>query len=124
MEFVKLTFQGNSYDYKDSTNIKMCVLGCFLMTDLRCGNDFYRKWALDNNQQAAGGNLTDLYKENENIFLADIFSEEEVPTELKMTVQQLVQLLDDWRDKVCATKPREIIIKYENNQFIIETKDQ
>lgn len=123
MEFVKLIFQGKSYDYKESTNIRMCILGRFLMTDVRCENDFYRKWALDNNQQAAGGNLTDLYKEKGNIFLSDIFSEEEIPTELTMTIQEFVQLLDDWRDKVCAKKPKEVIIKHENDQFILETKD-
>jgi hypothetical protein len=39
-----------------------------------------------------------------------------------MTKQQFVQLLDDWQEKVCKPMPTEVIIKYENNQFIIETK--
>jgi hypothetical protein len=63
-------------------------------------------------------------KENGYVVLTDMYSEETVPTEFKISQQQFVQLLDDWQERVCKPyKPQEVIIKYENDQFIIETKD-
>jgi hypothetical protein len=44
---------------------------------------------------------------------------------IKVTMlrSQLVQLLGEWRDKVCKKAPKEVIIKHENGEFWIETKD-
>ncbi len=44
-----------------------------------------------------------------------------MPTEVQMTIKQFVQLLDDWENKVCKLRPKEVIIKYEDGEFIIET---
>jgi hypothetical protein len=40
-----------------------------------------------------------------------------------MSGQQLIQLLDDWQEKVCKLKPKEVLIKFENGEFSIETKE-
>ena len=40
-----------------------------------------------------------------------------------MTLSQYVQLLDEWENKICKEMPKEVIIKHENDQFIIETKN-
>jgi hypothetical protein len=40
-----------------------------------------------------------------------------------MTKKQFVQLLDDWQEKVCKRKPKEVTITYDGNQFTIETSD-
>ena len=123
MNFVKLVYNGRDYVYSDASNIEMNTLGDFLAHDIDNRMKAFRDWALNKNEHAVGGDLTLLDKKGNTIILTDMYSEEDVPTELKMTVQQFVQLLDDWRDMVCSTKPREVIIKYENNQFIIETKN-
>lgn len=111
-----------NYSFKDASNIQMCILGNFL------GSDVYRplsfiKWASENTLDSACGNLTALEKENGHILLTDIYSEEKNPTILKMTHEQFVQILMDWEEKVLKIKPKEVIIKYENNQFIMETKN-
>jgi hypothetical protein len=38
-----------------------------------------------------------------------------------MSRQQFAQLFDDWQEKVCKYRPKEVIIKHENDQFTIET---
>jgi hypothetical protein len=109
--------------YQDS-NIEIAILGNFLSSDVGCCyTHFYKKWALNDQQFATGGNITWIEKEGDIIILTDLYSEEEIPTQLTITKQQFIQLLDDWQEKVCKPKPTEVIIKYENNQFIIETKD-
>lgn len=123
MEYVKLENENEGYGYKGSTSIKMDIIGFFLADDIGCYSPTFREWATKEHWRGASGNITMVEKEDGFIYLSDLYSEEENPTELKMTVQQFVQLLDDWRDRVCATKPREVIIKYDNDQFIIETKD-
>lgn len=55
--------------------------------------------------------------------MSDLFSDEKIPTVLKMTRKQYVQVITDWEEKVCKRKPKEVVIKHENEQFIIETKD-
>jgi len=38
-------------------------------------------------------------KDGNFMYLTDLYSEENDPTELIMSVQQFVQLLDDWREQ-------------------------
>lgn len=73
--------------------------------------------------EACSGNITALEKDGDYIELTDLYSEEEVPTILRISRNQFVKLLDEWEEKVCKQKPKEVIIKYDNGEFIIETKD-
>ncbi len=91
---------------------------------LEAGSSGFKKWGLtDSWGDACSGNLTALEKDNDYILLTDLYSEEETPTELKMTQEQFVQILTNWEEKVLKLKPKEVIIKHEHNQFIMETKD-
>lgn len=123
MNFVKLIYNGRDYLYNGASNIEMNILGDFLARDTDNRIKAFRDWALNKNEIAAGGDVTLLDKKDNKIILTDMYSEEDDPAELKMTVQQFVQLLDDWRDKVCAKKPKEVTIKYESDQFVFEAKN-
>lgn len=126
MEFVKLLLSKNykSYSYIDVSDIKMSILGLFLTDDVSCDSSPFKEWAFNDNWgDACSGNITSLEKEDDYISLTDLYSEEETPTILKVTREQFVQILTDWEEKVCKLKPKEVIIKYENDQFVIETKN-
>jgi hypothetical protein len=124
MQFVKLILScGKSYSYQNSSNIKMDILGIFLTDDVSDRPSSFREWFFDDNSFYASSNATSLSKENGYVLLSDLYSEENEPTELKMTYSQFLQILDDWEKKVIKQKPKEVIIKHENNEFYIETKD-
>lgn len=126
MEFVKLLLNqkcGN-YSYNGASDIKMGNLGLFLTDDVSCSYfSSFEEWAFNNASKYACGNATALKKDNGFILLTDLYDEEAAPIELKMTCEQFVQVLIDWQKKVCKLKPKEVIIKYENDQFVIETKN-
>ena len=123
MEFIKLVISSSErYSYDSASNIKMNILGDFLASDVYRPSSFIN-WALDTESDHACANLTDLDKENGYIVMSDLYSEEETPTELKMTQKQFVQILTDWEEQVLKLKPKEVIIKHENDEFVIETKD-
>ena len=122
---IKLDPSYGDYSYKEGSNIEMDTLGTFLTSDVGCQIDngpySWQSWALnDRLGMATSGNITCLEKEGDYLFLTDQCSQEKDPTELKMSRQQFVQLLDEWQEKVCKTKPKEVIIKHENNIFFIE----
>jgi hypothetical protein len=129
MNFVKLILSpSNKYSYENASNIEMNILGDFLASDVRCSqtNDqpSFKDWALnDSLGEYLSCNLTSLEKEGDNILLIDSYSENEIPASLKISKRQFTKLFDDWKEKVCKLKPKEVIIKYENDQFIFETKD-
>ncbi len=126
MEFVKLLLSANhkSYSYIDASDIKMGILGFFLTDDVRCGSSPFKEWAFNDSWgDECSGNITGLEKEGNYILLTDLYSDEETPSVLKMTRKQYVQVITDWQEKVCKLKPKEVIIKYENEEFVIETKD-
>ena len=127
MEYVKLLYSLNSYSYNGGSCIKIDILGCFLSTDVGCGiqtSPTYQDWIQDDSLgYAVSGNITCLEKEGDIIILEDMLSEEKIPTKVKLSRKQLVQLLDDWQEKVCKTKPQYIMIKYENDQYTIETSE-
>ena len=125
MEFIKLIMSPHgSYIYRDASSIEMTILGHFLVTDIGCSPSPFKEWAFNDNWgDACSGNITGLEKEDNYILLTDLYSDEEKPSALKMTRQQYVQVITDWEEKVCKLMPKEVIIKYENDQFIIETKN-
>jgi hypothetical protein len=126
MEWIKLklTNYGN-YLYVDASNVEMNILGNFLSSDVGCDNrEFFKEWALsDENAWAVSGNITVLEKEGDYIYLTEQYSEEKDPTELKISRNQFVKLFDEWREKVCKSKPKEVMITEKDGEFSIETKD-
>jgi hypothetical protein len=126
LEFLKLvlsTTPFTGYSCKDASNIEMCILYYFIACDNSNGTSSTKEVALNDQWRGGGGNLTSWDKEDGYILISDMYSEEELPTVLKMPHDQFVKLLDDWEEKVLKLRPKEVIIKYENNEFVIETKD-
>lgn len=124
MGFVALTISPyGSYFIKESSNKEMTMLGHFFVSDVGFSINSFKDFALDKNSTSTNSNVTYLEKENNIIKLGDLYSEEEDPTELNILNQQFVQLLDDWQKIVCKNKPKAVIIKYEGDQFLIETSD-
>lgn len=124
MEFVKSLYSTTfkDYSYQSSTTIKMDIIWHFFGDDVQCfGTMSFRNWAFDPVAMSTGGNITDFFKEDDKIVISDSYSLERVPTEVYMTNQQFVQLLDDWEEKVCKLQPKEVVITRENDQFNIVT---
>ena len=112
------------YSYTDASSIEMCILGRFLTSDVRSRPSAFKQYLLNDQQQYTSANATTLEKQNGYILLSDQYPEEGYEAQLKMTHDQLIKLLDDWEKKVIKLEPKEVIIKHENDQFIIETKDE
>lgn len=131
MEFVRFFLDRKYGDYasENASNIEMTILGHLLASDIGCSlrsNKYptFKDWALDDSLgDCLSSNLTRLEKEENYIFLTDIYSDEEIPTEFKISRQQFAKLFDDWQEKVCKKSPKEVLIKYGNDEFVIETKD-
>jgi hypothetical protein len=126
MSFVKLGLnQNGNYSHKDSSEDGMYILSFFLTDDVGPHITSFMEWGLTNKWEndETSGNCTLLQKENDHILLSDLYSEEDVPTKLKLSKEQYRQILTDWEEKVLKLKPKEVIIKYENGEFIIETKN-
>lgn len=136
MEWVKFkAAEHDSYIYRGSSSISMDILGRFLYCDVRCSEiSFFKRWALadktDPRSQftySIGGNATFLEEEDDGyIYLFDrteSFSPKLLSQYLKISRSQFVQLLDEWQEKFCKEKPKEVIIKHENDQFFIETNN-
>jgi len=125
MIFVKFVLSINHeyYSYQDASSIEMCILGGFLTSDVGFHPSFFKKYACNDQQQYTSANATALEKQNGYILLSDQYPEEGYETQLKMTYNQFIKLLDDWEEKVIKLEPKEVTITYENNEFVIETKD-
>jgi hypothetical protein len=122
MEFVELVLSPTKrYIYKTASNIEMNILGDFLASDVGYRPAPFKNWTFDPSSQNANGNLTSLKKDNDYIIFADMFAEEDTSSSLKMTCEQYVKILNDWETQVCKLQPKEVIIKHENNEFIIES---
>ena len=128
MESVRLVLNAayGNYVCQDASGVGMSNMGIFLSRDLECNTLIFKKWAsngLERKMEGIGGNFTFLEKEDDHILISDLYSEEEESIELKIGVQQFIQLLDDWQKKVCDKKPKEVIIEYKDGKFVVETKD-
>ena len=123
MNFVKIIYQSGSYNCFDTDSVKMYILGMFLVREVNCDVLFFKEWLFDSEYTCIDGNSIELDKENEHILLRDTYSQEKIRTVLRISNQQFLKILDEWNEKVIKLKPKEVIIKYENDKFVIETKD-
>jgi hypothetical protein len=123
MNFVKFVLsQKGSYSYVEASNTQMGDLGMFLAHDFDCSWSSFREWAINDAWgDCVSGNITCLEKDNEYILLSDLYSEEAQPLKLKIPREQFINVLDTWCNKIIAKQPKNVIIKYDNNQFTIET---
>ena len=125
--FLDITY--GDYSSKNASNIEMTILGHLLASDISCSLrsqvwPTLKNWALDDSLgDCLNSNLTRLEKEGNYIFLTDTYSDEETSTEFKISRQQFAKLFDDWQEKVCKLKPKEVTNTYDNNEFTKETKD-
>jgi hypothetical protein len=136
MNIIRFELNHGSYTPKNDSNLEMCILGHFLTSDVGWRRaSFFKQWALADKKDpksefnySIGGNATYLEEDdNGDVHLIDDTGSDEddiyyVPAHFKMTKQQFVQLLDDWQEKVCKYKPREVLITEENGKFTIEIK--
>jgi hypothetical protein len=140
MHFVKFSLDRDfgNYSYQESSNIAMNVLGTFL-SEVECEEQkrpSFKDWALADKDDSNGivthtiGTNANFLEEddNGNIHIVDAIGSDDqdeyyIPGRIIVTRQQFVQLLDDWEENVCKHKPKEVIIKYDNDQFIVETKE-
>jgi hypothetical protein len=131
MEFVTffLDLKYGDYASKNASSIEMTILGHLLANDIGCSlrlnkSRVFKDWALnDSLGDCLSSNLTCLEKEGNYIFLTDIYSDEETPTEFKISRQNFAKLIEDWQEKICKANPKEVTITYDNDEFVIETKD-
>ena len=122
MNYVKLHYNGRSYDYHGSNDISMDIIGQFLSSDVGCYGDVYKTWALDSTNIKANGNLIALEKNgNTEIHLTDMYNQNAKPGSFLINIDQFIQLLDDWKEKVCKDKPKAVIIKHDGIDILIET---
>jgi hypothetical protein len=125
MNFVKLLLDENygNYSYTHASNTEMGILGLFLTDDASYHPESFKQFALNTWEESTSSNATALEKDNGYILLRDLYPEEKIPTILKMSQDQFIKVLTDWEEKVLKTKPKEIIITYENDKFVFETKN-
>lgn len=122
MDLVRLVYSYGSYDYKEATSRAMELIGIFLSSNVGCSGSSFMEFGLNAHEQYTSGNTIYLEKNNNNIVLSDLYDQDENPIKVSMSIQQYVQLLDDWEKQVCKRKPQEVIVKQANNQFFIETR--
>lgn len=124
MKYAKLEFNAawNTYTCTEASDADMLILGNMLADDVRNNALSYKQTLADDTLHGQSGNFVSMIKENGYVILSDLYSEEAAPTEFRIPRYLFERLLDDWQEKVCKRKPRELIIKHIDDKFTIETK--
>lgn len=136
MNCIKLILDREFYEREYETSFEMAIIGFFLSRGVRWQKvNFLKAWAsawkpsyVERFGYAVNDKLVYLDKKGNYLYFTnnspdEDLSEDEIVTYFKIPLPQFLKLLDDWQEKVCNREPKEVIIKYENDQFIIETKD-
>ena len=123
MASIKLTY--DNHDYHIDTfdpNENISLLGTFLAVDVKC-HEAFRTYFHDETCSTIAGNSTYLEKEKTNIIIHDMYPNEIEGYPIKIVIPKdtFATILNVWLDDICKRKPNQVIIKYENEQFIIES---
>ena len=119
-----------SYEDVDCTQIEPWILYLFLTSDVSNGYQYSLEIAYNNNLHAETGNTTYVVKQEGYIYLIDAISKVEESKkciEIKMPIDQYVNLITTWGTKIFtqdpANRPSEVLIRYENDQFFFDIKN-
>jgi hypothetical protein len=125
MEYAKILYTDfGFYSCRDTSSADMEILGLFFTDNVGCRDSSFARWVVDDSLGfEVSGNSVCLAKEEDHILLSNLYAEEDNQVQLKMSRAQLVKLLDEWQEKVCKLKPKEVIVKFEDGEFSMETKD-
>jgi hypothetical protein len=122
MESVKLVYKNGSYDYQKATSREMELIGIFLSSNVSSSWKSFKEFGKSAVETYTSGNTIYLEKDdNNNIILGDLYEQEKNPTVVKFDTHQYLNLLDAWGEQVWSSKPREVIIRYDNGQLSLET---
>ncbi len=120
---VKLFLRDDDYYSDKISSYEMFILVNFLLSEVSLASSSWKNWILDPSQDLTLGNITEVDKEGDHIFLRDLFSEEpEGGPYLKISIKELLNIIDSW-DQLLKTKPKEILITRENGTITMEGKD-
>lgn len=128
LEFAHIIKHNKVYCSQESSDIKMCILSHFLTDDVSCSSiESYIGLAYDPEFRGGCANATCMEKENGYVSIClevDVREEEDQANAiwLKLTIEQYINILENWRDKVCKERPSEVIIRYENDKFAFDIK--
>jgi len=125
MKYAKLELNAawNTYTCTEASDAEMLILGNMLADDVRDNALSYKQTLADDTLRGQNGNFVSMVKENDHVILSDLYSEKAVPTEFRIPQHAFEQLLDDWQEKICNVRPKELIIEQNDSAFIVETKD-
>jgi hypothetical protein len=112
----------NTYTCTEVSDAEMFILGNMLADDVRDNALSYKQTLADDTLRGQSGNFVCMVKENGFVILSDLYSEKTASTEFRIPLHIFEGLLDDWQEKVCKHKPREVAIKYAGDKFSIETE--
>jgi hypothetical protein len=102
-----------------SSDDNITHLSSFLTTEVGCPAYPWKDWIIDDSLGLqTSGDLIKLKKMNNLISLKNMYASDKSHFIIKR--DQLIQLLDDWSEKVCKTKPQNVTIIYDNDIFTIE----
>jgi hypothetical protein len=123
MKYAKLELNDawNNYTCTEVSDAEMLILGNMLADDVRDNALSYKQTLADDTLRGQSGNFVSMVKENGSVILSDLYSEKATVAEFRIPEQVFIQLLDDWQEKVCKHKPKEVLIKHVDDRFIIET---
>jgi hypothetical protein len=126
VEYVRIDLEDGTYMPIVFSNDDMATLGSFFTTDVVCFGDYWDKWIVDPSEDSEeiSGNITYLEKEDGNIYLSFLYDESDEITRLKISPQNLLELLDYWRKNVSKIKPKYVFISGENGIYTMKSSDR
>lgn len=98
----------------------MDILGLFLANDAGSSSESFKEWALNPLSTSTNSNITTLEKEDDEIILGDLYSEQDDGGPfLKISHDEFIKILNEWA-VICKEKPAEILLIREGNKFRFE----
>jgi hypothetical protein len=126
MKYVKIEFGSCGYFPTKFSCDDMATLGGFFTTEVACFDDYWNKWIIDSSEDSEeiSGNATYLEKEDGNIYLSFLYDERDEITQLKISSQNLLELLDCWHKNVTKIKPKYVFISCKNGIYTMRSSDR
>ena len=126
MEYTKLVLHPHGYHRCTFSSNEDILMISYLLIEVGCPGTSLDNWIFDDDQGLeTSGNRMELEKKGDYIYIGDMYDQRKIKRRLKISRRNLFDLFYNWQTKICKKnpQPQEVIIKYENDIFTLETID-
>ena len=117
----EIIFANSLYGYErfGPNEPKAWIIENFLSSEMTGGSKFWISWIKNTKSESISGNITFIYKDEDKIYMMDLFEDNDNAPEFIIDQERLIYLLEKW-DEFYKRRVPKIVLTFDDDYNFID----